>query len=232
MMMWLTGEITNKHQSNTTSSWGQINVLQFALINDWKCCDGKSQQETHQMVGQAKCCATKIQPKAVGGGILGRSFELWEMVTRRSWRRHVWCCCRLGPHGCPYKIWWFSVKLFAGCTQFMHFCAILNCILQPTGSSQWRHIQCSFRLCRRGQRRKCGGSTSINQSINQCPWRPGVAIWPYRTWRHQLLPVGIYRSSKRRPIMPPPTALGQILVVLHFAWPTVFWASCCRSTKL
>ena len=33
-----------------------------------------------------------------------------------------------------------------------------------------------------------------------------------------LLPVSIYQSSKKRPLMPPPTVLGRILVVRSFAW--------------
>ena len=33
------------------------------------------------------------------------------------------------------------LSLCAGCTHFTHFYAVLNCILQPTRSSRWRHIR-------------------------------------------------------------------------------------------
>ena len=55
---------------------------------------------------------------------------------------------------------------------------------------------------------------------------------PHRTWLHQLLPIGIYRSSKNGRKMPPPTALGRLLVVRRFACPTNWWASCCDNRRL
>ena len=75
------------------------------------------------------------------------------------------------------------------------------------------------------------------------------SLQPDRMWSHQLLPVGIYRSSKKeQPKMPPRTALRRMLVARRFAWPNqlvcfllarmddenvcghfdnVVWASCC-----
>ena len=48
-------------------------------------------------------------------------------------------------------------------------------------------------------------------------------------WRHQLLPVCIYRSSKKLPIMSPPMALGRILVARGvYHGPPNWWASCCH----
>ena len=49
---------------------------EFHLV--WFCCGLTMEQEAHQLVGQAKCCATKIRHTAVGGGIFDRFFELRE----------------------------------------------------------------------------------------------------------------------------------------------------------
>ena len=69
-------------------------------------------QEAHQLAEQAKCCVTKIWPKAVGGEIFGHGFELWEMLTGSNWWPHMLCGCRLeDQHGCPCKIWWFLTVL-------------------------------------------------------------------------------------------------------------------------
>ena len=67
---------------------------------------------------------------------------------------------------------------------------------------------------------KVSGSTisrTVWLTISYWLYRP--SLQPHRLWRRQLLPVGIYRSSKRRSKMPPPTGLGRIIVAQPFSWP-------------
>ena len=44
--------------------------------------DTVSEQEAHQLLGQAKRLATKIQPKDVGDGIFGRFFRTSKNADR------------------------------------------------------------------------------------------------------------------------------------------------------
>ena len=70
------------------------------------------------------------------------------MPIGSNWWRHIQCYCRLCRHGCPCKFgesglnsgrFFYSL---AGQTRFTHhFCPVVNCILQPTGSNQRRHIR-------------------------------------------------------------------------------------------
>ena len=51
------------------------------------------------------------------------------------------------------------------------------------------------------------------------PCRPNLQ--PHGIWRHQLLPVGIYWSSKKQLKTSRPTALGLFLKVWHFVSPPI-----------
>ena len=69
------------------------------------------------------------------------------MPTRSRWWHRTRPIYALDLHGYLCKIWWFRVKRWpncsidylAGSTNFMHFCGVLKCILQQTGSNYWRH---------------------------------------------------------------------------------------------
>ena len=88
-------------------------------------------------MGQANRCATKIQPKAVGGGIFGRILKSGNCRLEVS--DNVISGAAVGWVGVDVRVKFDdstlnSAELFdslAGRTRFAHFCAVFNCIVQP-----------------------------------------------------------------------------------------------------
>ena len=97
-------------------------------------------QEANQTAGQAKRSATKIQLKAVRGDIFCRFLNFHKCPTEVDGEvisgvtvdtvgmgvRVKFCDSRLNSGR--------VIKILAGQIRFTYFCAIFNCILQPTGS--------------------------------------------------------------------------------------------------
>ena len=84
-----------------------------------------TKQEAHQMVEQAKRHATKIQHKATGGGIFGR-FSNFEKCRPEVAGYHIQIGCRLGWHGCRFKIWRFYVKQSPNYSTFLPATPVLR----------------------------------------------------------------------------------------------------------
>ena len=61
-------------------------------------------------------------------------------------------------------------------------------------------------------------------NLHRPPSRP--ILQPNQIWRHQLLRVGIYRSSNKLSKMPLPTTLCRILVVYRLPSPSNLWIYC------
>ena len=106
-----------------------------------------NKQDADQLVGQAKRRPTKIRPKALGSGIVGR-FSNYDKC-----RSEVACDIISGVAvdlvGADVRATCVgsglnserNIRLFARPDTFYPFCEVFNCILQPTGSNECRYIQ-------------------------------------------------------------------------------------------
>ena len=93
-------------------------------------------------MGQAKRRTTKIRPKAAGSSMFGRIAG--DVISGVAVDYVVWISVQ---H--LVNMGYTVTELFdslAGRTRFTHhFCSVFNCILQPTGSNEQRHIR---QICR------------------------------------------------------------------------------------